>query len=261
MATKSHLTVGDFFWRAEPRSGAAPQPAAGFRRCRFDGLHCRLGNVRLSPWPAWRLAIRLAGIARGHRRPRLAEWSKYGLTGKHLTPREAAQDVFVSGLLAASGSSLLVLQSPAAWSDLFALSSTVAAVVFTLYHAINTYRLASGRHLSTTAAAMIVAPPYLLGALLLLEPTSVLQAWAGGLTTGLPAAGRAMIEGLGRLLVVFAFNEAVVNGIGLAVRRTPLRSLKAHALFRRWRSPWLPGRGSPILGRPGRPPPGRRRPA
>ena len=40
-----------------------------------------------------------------------------------------------------------------------------------------------------------------------------------------------MIEGLGRLLVVFAFNEAVVNGIGLAVRRTPLRSLKAHALL------------------------------
>ena len=37
----------------------------------------------------------------------------------------------------------------------------MAAVVFTLYHAINAYRLASGRHLSMTAAAMIVAPPYL----------------------------------------------------------------------------------------------------
>ena len=189
----------------------------------------------------------------------LAEWSKYGLTGKHLTPREAAQDVFVSGLLAASGSSLLVLQSPAAWSDLFALSSTVAAVVFTLYHAINTYRLASGRHLSMTAAAMIVAPPYLVGALLLLEPASVLQAWAGGLTTGLPA-GLAMMEGLGRILVVFAFNEAVVNGIGLTVRRTPLRSLKRTRCWRRLRLPRLPGRGLPIWDRRARRPPGRRRP-
>ena len=197
------------------------------------------------------LLVALAGGA-------VAESSKYFLTGKHLTPREAAADIFLSGLIAAASSSLLVLQMPAAWPEIFSLSRTVAAAVFALYHAANLRQLAAGRHLSITAGAMIVAPPYLVGALLLLEPASALQA-LGGLVAGLPPLAHETLELLAHILVVFAFNEVVVQAVGIAVARTPLRSLKAHALLAAVAAaavagPWIADLGS--LGAAW-PPPGR----
>ena len=124
------------------------------------------------------------------------------------------------------------------------MSRTVAAAVFALYHAANLRQLAAGRHLSITAGAMIVAPPYLVGALLLLEPASALQA-LGGLVAGLPPLAHETLELLARILVVFAFNAVVVQAVGIAVARIPLRSVKAHALLGRpLRRPRWPGRGS-----------------
>ena len=49
------------------------------------------------------LGAALAGAA-------IAEWLKFGLTGRHLTPREILQDVLASGLLAACSSPLAILQ-------------------------------------------------------------------------------------------------------------------------------------------------------
>ena len=63
-----------------------------------------------------------------------------------------------------------------------------------------------------------------------------------------------MREFVGRVVVVFGFNEAVANGLGLATKRTPLRSLRAHLAHagrrgRRGRGPL--GRGLRV-GRDGR---------
>ena len=84
------------------------------------------------------LAIALAGAA-------IAEWWKFGLTGRHLTPREVFRDMAATGLPAASASTLAILQAPAAWSELLLLSQTIAATTVLIYHAANAYRLAATR--------------------------------------------------------------------------------------------------------------------
>ena len=125
------------------------------------------------PWE-WRVA----GVA-------IAEWWKYGLTGKHLTAAEVFQDMLVTGLLAASASPMAILQPPASWAELLLLSQTVAAVTALLYHAANAYRLASsGRHLDAAVAALIVGTPYVVRRL---GPAGIRAACCGSWATGLTA--------------------------------------------------------------------------
>lgn len=158
-----------------------------------------------------------------------ADWLKFGLTGKHLTSAEVFQDMFVSGLLAASASSMQLLQAPTTWSELLLLSSPVAAAIALVYHVVNAYRLAaSGRHLSPIAGAMILATPYVVGSLLLLESTHLVEGLGMSLTAGALAASPAMLAVLGRVLVVFGFNELAANGLSLATKRTLLRPVTAH---------------------------------
>ncbi|MGD0044559.1 MAG: hypothetical protein ABSE84_29840, partial [Isosphaeraceae bacterium] len=169
------------------------------------------------------LGLAVAGAA-------VAEWWKNGLTGKHLTSLEAFQDVLASGLLATSASSLAILQVPTSWSELFLLSQTVAAVTLLVYHAANAYRLASsGRHLGAAAAALIVATPYVVGGLVLLESGSLARSLGNGLTIGLLEAQPSVLEFLGRVFVLFCFNEAVALGLGLTTTGSLLKSPRAHA--------------------------------
>ena len=172
-------------------------------------------------WTALGLAVVGAAVA---------EWWKIGLTGKHLTSLEAFQDVLASGLLATSASSLAILQVPTSWSELFLLSQTVAAVTLLVYHAANAYRLASsGRHLGAAAAALIVATPYVVGELVLLESGSLARSLGNGLTIGLLEAQPSVLEFLGRVFVLFCFNEAVALGLGLTTTGSLLKSPRAHA--------------------------------
>ena len=174
-------------------------------------------------WTALGLAI--AGAA-------VAEWWKVGLTGKHLTAPEIFQDVLTSGLLATSASSLAILQVPASWSDLFLLSQPVVAAGMLLYHTVNAYRLAtSGRHLTASAALLIVGAPYIVGGLVLLESGRLMQSLGSVLTAGLVTSEPAALEFLGRVVVVFCFNLAVAQGLGMATTRKGLRSVRAHTLL------------------------------
>lgn len=179
------------------------------------------GSGRLEiGWTALGLAVAGAG---------LAEWWKYGLTGKHLQAGEVFQDMLVSGLLAASASSLPVLQAPATWSELLLLSRTVAAAAALLYHTANAYRLASsGRHLDAISAALIVGTPYLVGGLLLLASDGLLRVLVSDLTAGALSAWPALLVFVGRVFVLFCFNEAVANGLSVATKRTLLKSVPAH---------------------------------
>jgi len=159
----------------------------------------------------------------------LGEWLKYGLIGKHLTPGEVFQNLVATGLLAASASSLQILQVPVSWSEVFLLSSPVAASTLFFYHALNAYRLASSRrHLGPMAALLIVGTPYAVGLLLLLGSNQLLAALGLGLTAGNAVGEPRLLTMLGRVLVVFSFNELVANGLGLATKRTLLRSFSAH---------------------------------
>ena len=172
-------------------------------------------------WTA--LGLAFAGAA-------VAEFWKIGLTGKHLTSLEAFQDVLATGLLATSSSTLAMLQAPATWSELVLLSQTVAAATLLVYHAANAYRVASsGKHLGAAAAALIVGTPYVVGGLVLLESAGLMQSLGTGLTLGLLEAQPGVVEYLGRVFVLFCFNEAVAQGLGLAMRGSLLKSPRAHA--------------------------------
>ena len=160
-------------------------------------------NVLETGWTAVGLALAGAG---------LAEWWKAGLTGQHLTVREAFLDTLATGLLATSSSGLAILQAPASWPEMVLLSQTVAAAAILVYHATNAYRLAaSGRHLGPTTAALIVGTPYVVGGLVLLESNGLLQSLGTGLTFGLIGAQSSLLEFFGRVVVVFCFNEAVAR--------------------------------------------------
>ena len=186
--------------------------------------------------------VALAGAA-------IAEWWKYGLTGRHLTPAEVFQDMAATGCLAASSSSMAILQAPAAWPELLLLSQAAAAAFTWVYHAANAARLAtSGRHLGA-AAVLIVGAPYVVGGLTLLESGGLLQELGGTLSLGALAAWPAAREVIGRVLVIFGFNEAVANGLSLVMKRRPIASRGAHGAMLAVAAaviaaPWIAGFGS-----------------
>jgi len=66
------------------------------------------------------------------------------------------------------------------------------------------------------------------GWLLLLQNPIFLQGLAGSLTGGLLSAWPAVLELMGRFIVVFVFNEIFANGISLVTKNCFLRSTKAH---------------------------------
>jgi len=154
---------------------------------------------------------------------------KRGITGTHLTALETFQNIFFSGLLAASSSTQGVLQGPAAWVQVLMFSNTVAAIAFFIYHISNARSLVStGRHLKFVSGALIAGTPYLFNLLLLVESESLVQALGDLVTFHLIAAWPLVTQILGRVLVVFCFNEAVTNGVSLITKDKAISSPKAH---------------------------------
>ncbi len=154
---------------------------------------------------------------------------KFRFTGKFLTAGEVFQNALLTGLLAVSASKMELLQAPTGWGHLVMISSFTAAVTFLLYQLFNLNSLvSSGKHLKAVTGALIVGTPYLFGGLLLLENITLLQTLAFCITGGLLAAWPAILEGLGRLFVVFLFNEVLANGIGLATKGKLLKTFKFH---------------------------------
>ncbi len=160
-------------------------------------------------------------------------WS-YLLTGRGPSTAEVARDTLCSGLLAASSSPLAILQPPAGWGDLLLLSQTSASVAIVLYHLSNARRLTtSRRHLGSVAAGLIVATPYLFGALILLaaDASGLVGQLGAWVSWGALADWRGGAESLGRILVLWGFNEAIAAGLGLATKGAVSSSIRLHALL------------------------------
>jgi cyclic beta-1,2-glucan synthetase len=162
----------------------------------------------------------------------IAEWLKFGLVGQHQDPLQVFQNMAATGLLAASASSLSILQAPAAWSELLMLSGTAAAGAVLLYHLSNVGMLAgAGKHVSPIAAILIVGAPFVVGGLTLLSSSELLRsigraAIAGGLTSQ-----PALLESIGGVVVLFCFNALVTNALVFATKGTLLRSVWAHLVL------------------------------
>jgi cyclic beta-1,2-glucan glucanotransferase len=159
----------------------------------------------------------------------VGELWKLGQTGKHLTGLEAFRNVLVTGLLAASSSSLPIWQAPAVWADLLTLSATGATVFCLIYHIANAYLLAtSKKHVRGVGAAITFAIPYAFGLLLALQSESLATALADVVTRSSLPDTSAIVATVGYVLFVFGFNEFLVNALCLMTRRRPLLNPLAH---------------------------------
>ena len=135
---------------------------------------------------------------------------KWIYTGCTLTPGEVFRNFFFTGILAASASNLTVWQAPSDFSDLARLSPLGSAVFCLLYHVANFQHLRrSQKHLPAIEGAAITAIPFAAGLPLALQSGNF-----GG-------SG-------GRILLLFLFNELVVQIFSLTTRRRLLTSAKAH---------------------------------
>ncbi|WP_435011123.1 GH36-type glycosyl hydrolase domain-containing protein [Tundrisphaera lichenicola] len=178
------------------------------------------GKGAESGWASMGLALAGAGVA---------AWWSVGLTGRMLTPLEAFRDALATGLFAASASPLAILQAPGSWADLLLLSQFVGGVGVVIYQAANAARLAiSGRHLGPISGGLIVGTPYAIGSLVLLSTVGLVRELGGFLTFGSLADWPEVLGFLGRSAVLFGFNEVVALGLGLATKRTALRSIRGH---------------------------------
>jgi cyclic beta-1,2-glucan synthetase len=152
-------------------------------------------------------------------------WWKSGLGGRLPTPTEVFQDSLAVGLLAASSSPMEILQAPASWGQSLQLSQTASAVAAFAYLIFVASRLTTtGRHPGWIAAGLIVGTPYAVGSLVLLSSPGMTQS-LGGLALGDYPETR---ELLGRLVVLFAFNEALAQGLSLATKRKLAGSIGVH---------------------------------
>jgi cyclic beta-1,2-glucan synthetase len=159
----------------------------------------------------------------------IAELLKLGITGKHLTPGEVFQNVLLVGFLAATSSRQKLLQAPATWAQVLMISNLLASLTFLIYQVSNVCSLIlSGKHLRAVTGALIAGTPYLLGWLLLLENASLLQTLGGCISAGALDAWPVILGIMGRLLIVFCFNEAVINGISMVVKGKIIKTPKVH---------------------------------
>jgi cyclic beta-1,2-glucan synthetase len=155
----------------------------------------------------------------------VANWWKQGLTGRPLSPAEVFQDALAVGLLGVSSSPMAILQAPTSWPQVLQLSQAVASVAAFAYLAFVANRLAAnGRHPGAIAGSLIVGTPYAVGSLVLLSSPGMMQGLGGFALADRPEIG----EFLGRVLVLFAFNELLANGLALATKRKLLDSIPAH---------------------------------
>lgn len=154
---------------------------------------------------------------------------KRGLTGKHLTPVEFFQDLILTGFLAAASSRQALLQAPSSWSDVLLFSNLIAAITLFIYHVANLCSIASsGRHIKFVTGALIAVTPYLFNWILLLQNVSIPHMLGDMLTFNLLSAWPVVSDIVGRLAIIFIFNEIVTNMISIAIDGRVLKTLKAH---------------------------------
>ncbi|MFC1576295.1 GH36-type glycosyl hydrolase domain-containing protein [Candidatus Omnitrophota bacterium] len=159
----------------------------------------------------------------------IAEVFKYKFTGKHLTPAETLQNILVTGLLAAGSSMLGALQGPSDWAQLLMLNKIIATVAFLVYHIYNISSLtSSGKHVNVLTGALVIGVPYAFNWLLILQNAALLQTLGKIVTFGMLKDSPAILEVLGRILVVFVFNEAFISAISFVTSGKLLKSIKAH---------------------------------
>lgn len=159
----------------------------------------------------------------------IAAFIKKGLTGKYLTPLEFFQDIIFTGFIVAASSRQSILQPPSTWAHVLMFSNLVAGITLFIYHISNLCSVSSsGKHLKFVTGLLIVVTPYLFNWLLLLENVSIPHMLGNIITFNLFAALPSLSEIVGRVVIIFIFNEIVTNMISIAIDGRVLKTAKAH---------------------------------
>jgi cyclic beta-1,2-glucan synthetase len=125
----------------------------------------------------------------------------------------------VTGLFSASIDPETELwQVPSSWADLFVLTPQGATFACLLYFGVMLWCMARfGRALSLVANLALLATPYLFNLLLVLAASGMTLGLARFVVgSGIPDA---IASGMGRAMILLAFNEAVLLGLGLLMDR------------------------------------------
>ncbi|MDP2929910.1 MAG: hypothetical protein Q8O01_07640, partial [Candidatus Omnitrophota bacterium] len=173
------------------------------------------------------LAVALVGLL-------IAGLLKRGLIGKYLTAGEVLQNVLFAGLLGVSSGTLDIFRVPSSWPQVLVLNNFIAAFVFVIYQISNTCSMAkSNKHLKPISGILIAGIPYLFNWLLLIGNANILRSTLNSMTAQSLSSLPIVSDTIGRLIVVFLFNEAMINGVSFATSGKLVRTLKAHlfALF------------------------------
>jgi cyclic beta-1,2-glucan synthetase len=151
-----------------------------------------------------------------------------GIAGRKPSPPGLFADVLVTALLAASASSAPLWKAPSAWGDLLRLSAFGAALFCVLYHTANTISLAARRRrMGILWGGILLTLPFAAGCLLGLQPESLAESVGRLLVGWVPFAWETVAHSGGRLLLLLAFNEFLVNAFSLGLRRMPLTGWRA----------------------------------
>ncbi|MDP8263102.1 MAG: hypothetical protein P9M13_07355 [Candidatus Ancaeobacter aquaticus] len=162
----------------------------------------------------------------------LADILKAGHVGRHLTAGEAFQTALISGLLAASSSSMEILQAPASWAGVLTLNKVLATIFFLVYHISNACAIAGrGKVIRPITGLIIVLAPYTLNWLMVSENALFIQNFINSVTGNILAAQPIIMTILGRLFVVFIFNEIFVNSMSLATTGKLMKDVKGHIIM------------------------------
>lgn len=165
----------------------------------------------------------------------LAVLSTVLFRGAHAGRGPDAGDVFWDtmflGLTVVLSSAQGLWQSPTGWAGVFLESRVASAVTVGIYIAVTAIALATHRAPPRRVVRGVIAGvPTLFGLLFALENPELLRDAAGLLTAGAVSAWPWASELLGRLVLVFLFNELVINALALVTKGRGVRAWRAHGV-------------------------------
>ncbi|MDP8216463.1 MAG: hypothetical protein P9L98_04005 [Candidatus Kaelpia imicola] len=159
----------------------------------------------------------------------IAELLKFTIIGRHLSPFQVFKNILIVGLLAASSSKLGILFAPSTFGQVLMLNKYAAVIIFLIYQVSNARSLAiGGKHVRALTGFSIILTPFLLNWLMVLQTPVLLKQLGNVLTLGFLSSFRWFLESLGRVVVIFGFNEAIANSFSLVVKRELLKKRKLH---------------------------------
>lgn len=152
-------------------------------------------------------------------------------TGRGPSAADVFWDTLLLGLTAVLSSAQALWQAPGGWSGVFLESRLASALTVAVYLGVTAMSYMNRREAPRRVTRVVIAGvPILFGLLFALESADLLRSTANLLTAGAVSSWPWASELLGRLLLVFVFNELVINALALLAKGRGVRAWRAHGV-------------------------------